>query len=240
MQAKGRLPERVPPVSQAICDEPRAKTPTVRAVIVSAAIFLAVSVALAGCGGSDSAPTIRTYSGRPLPADYVPLTIGRGPDYRSPATSARARNGRPIDGRSCSLRRGPRYGAHLEIFAHRHVVAIPAGIGIAPPFRTLGARVFRGHCYYPAITTDPTGVIALRRGARITLGEFFDIWGQPLSHLSIGPFTTLLSSPVVAYFDGRRWSGDPRAIPLRRHSLIVLEVDGPVLPHRVYLFPPGL
>jgi hypothetical protein len=60
----------------------------------------------------------------------------------------------------------------------------------------------------------------------MTLGQFFAIWGQrPRGR---------------AYVNGRRWTRDPRAIPLTRHAQIVLEVDGYVRPHATYRFAPGL
>jgi len=45
---------------------------------------------------------------------------------------------------------------------------------------------------------------------------------------------------VLAFVGGRRWRGDPRAIPLARHAQIVLEIDGYVPPHASFLFPRDL
>ena len=176
-----------------------------------------------------------------LPPDYLPLTLGRGPRYRPAAASARVRAAAPIDGQHCSRRAGERFGAHLEVFAHQHVVAIPAGIGIAPPL-ALGtdATVLGGRCSYPARTTDPTGVIDVRKGARVTLGQLFDIWGQALGKRIVARFRAPAGSIVVAYVDGRRFMTDPRAIPLVPYERIVLEVASRVPPHRVYLFRKGL
>jgi hypothetical protein len=83
-------------------------------------------------------------------------------------------------------------------------------------------------------------VIEVRRGARVTLGELFDIWGEPLGVRVVAGFRTSRRSRVVAYVDGRRWNGDPRAIVLVRHVLVVLEVASSVPPHRVYVFRRGL
>lgn len=183
----------------------------------------------------------RSPAPAPLPPDYLPLTVGRGLRYRPAATSTSVRDAAPIDGQTCTRRHGPRFGAHLEIFAYHHVVAIPAGIGIAPPL-ALGAdaRVLGGRCSYSASTTDPTGVIDVRQGARMTLGELFDIWGQPLGRRVIDGFRPPAGSLVVAYVDGRRFRADARRIMLFRHARIVLEVASHVPPHRDYLFPEGL
>jgi hypothetical protein len=207
------------------------------------------SVVAAACAGvallvvacSTTRDPVRSPSGTRLPPDYLPLTIGPGPRYRPAATSARVRAAAPIDGQRCSRGAGARFGAHLEVFAHQHVVAIPAGIGIAPPL-ALGtdAMVLGGRCWYPASTGDPTGVIDVRKGARVTLGELFDIWGQALGQRIIARFRAPAGSIVLAYVDGRRFATDPRAIPLVRHERIVLEVASRVPPHRAYLFRKGL
>ena len=115
---------------------------------------------------------------------------------------------------------------------------VPAGIGIAPPQRRRGAYVLGGACVYPVRTYEPTGVVVVDHGGSPppTLGALFAIWGQPLSRGRLAGF----HGPVTAYLGGVRWSGPPGAIPLTRHAEIVLEVGGAILPHRTYLFPPGL
>jgi hypothetical protein len=100
--------------------------------------------------------------------------------------------------------------------------------------------VLGGRCSYPATTTDPTGVIDVRKGARVTLGGLFDIWGQALGKRVVARFRAPAGSMVLAYVDGRRWTADPRAILLVRHERIVLEIASRVPPHRVFLFPRGL
>jgi hypothetical protein len=206
---------------------------------VAAAACAGLTLLVAGCGATPH--PVRSRHETRLPADYLPLTLGPGPRYRPVATSARVRAAAPIDGEHCLRRAGERFGAHLEVFAHQHVVAIPAGIGIAPPL-VLGtdATVLGGRCSYPARTTDPTGVIDVRKGARVTLGELFDIWGQALGKRIIARFRAPAGSIVVAYVDGRRFTSDPRAIALVRHELIVLEVASRVPPHRVYRFRKGI
>jgi hypothetical protein len=100
-------------------------------------------------------------------------------------------------------------------------VLIPAGVGLRPGCR---ARVR---------TLDPTGVVHFDRRP-LTLGALFDVWRARLSP------TRLLSfrGPVSAFVAGRRWRGDPRAIPLDDGAQIVVEIAGFIPPHAVYLFPP--
>jgi hypothetical protein len=184
---------------------------------------------MGGCGGS-SGSTLR------LPADYLPLPAGRTAAYRLPPTSAAVAHRAPIAGLRC--RRGlaqRRFGIHLELYADRLVVPVPAGVGVAPPLRRRGAYVTGGACSYPIRTREPTGVFELARGG-LRLGTLFAVWGQPLAPGRLARF----SGPVAAYVSGRRWRGDPQLIPLGPHAEIVLETGGYVPPHPRYLFAHGL
>ncbi|MDX6669508.1 MAG: hypothetical protein QOK04_2888, partial [Solirubrobacteraceae bacterium] len=131
-----------------------------------------------GCGGS----------GRPFEPHGPPRSLGPGPRYRPPALGKAAAAGAPVDGLRCTSASVRRFGAHLEIFAGGRVVAIPPGIGIAPPAPRRGAYVRAGRCSYPVRTTEPTGVIEVASGARATLGHLFDVWGQPLSRSRVAGF----------------------------------------------------
>jgi hypothetical protein len=79
-------------------------------------------------------------------------------------------------------------------------------------------------------------VLEVEEGARLTLGDLFDLWGQPLSRTRLAGF----SGRVSAFVGGRARAGDPRTIPLTRHTQIVLEVGGYVRPHSSFLFRRGL
>jgi hypothetical protein len=136
----------------------------------------------------------------------------------------------------CETTRGGSYGAHVELYARRLVVPVPAGIGVAPPQRRSGAYVLGGACTYPVRTFEPTGVVVIDDGPAPSLQALFEVWGQPLSAREMAGFR----GPVSAFVDGRRWNGDIGAIPLTRHAEVVLEVGGAVLPHPSYTFPPGL
>ena len=129
-----------------------------------------------------------------------------------------------------------RFGVHVELYARRRVMLVPAGIGIAPPQDRDGAYVRGGRCSYALRTREPTGVVEVEEGAERTVGDLFALWGQKLTRRRIASF----HGRVRAYVGGKPWRGDPRAIPLRRHVQIVLEVQGHVPPHAEYRFPPGL
>jgi hypothetical protein len=121
---------------------------------------------------------------------------------------------------------------------------VPAGIGVAPPRRRAGANIEANGCAYPIFTLDPTGVVLVDEsqlsGAAPTVGDLFRLWGQPLDRHRLASFAVAGGGSVVAFVDGRRVLGDPRAIRLRRHAQIVLEAGPHVDPHPSYRFAPGL
>jgi hypothetical protein len=145
----------------------------------------------------------------------VPTPIGPTPPFHPPAQT------HAVAGLRCTSAVTARTPVHLELFAEKLVVVVPAGIGVA-----------RG-CSYPARTREPTGVIEVAAGRRLTLGDFFALWGLPLSRTRLASF----SGPVRAFVGGRAWPGDPRAVPLSPHAEIVVELGGYVPPHARYLFP---
>jgi hypothetical protein len=168
----------------------------------------------------------------------IPVPAGRTPGYHLPALSPAAARRAPVAGLHCTRARHRRvYGVHLDLYAHRLVVPIPAGIGIAPPQRRSGAYVLGGACAYPIRTYEPTGVIVVDAGAAPpTLAQLFALWGQPISARGAAGFRGRL----LVFVAGRPWRGPPGAIPLVRHAEIVLEVGGYLPPHPRYRFEPGL
>ncbi len=212
--------------------------------------FAALAVAaLAGCaaggggagGGADApgpalGPTAEVSAARSsaaVPAGAVPVPPGRAAGHRPPALGRAAARGRPVAGVRCGPAPAAAGMAHVEAFAGRRVVRVPAGIGIAPPRRRDGAYVRGGRCRYPAVTEEPTGLVRLDPARRTTLGQFFAVWGQALSARRLGAFR----GRVAAWLDGRRWRRSPAAMPLRPGAVVVVETGGYVPPHRSYVFP---
>jgi hypothetical protein len=163
---------------------------------------------------------------------------GTGVRFRPAAMSPAVSVGARVGAWRCVPHVVTTYAAHLELFARQRGIVVPAGIGVSSP-RFDGYRVTGGRCVYPLRTIDPTGLIevgATGVSSPLTLGALFRLWGQALAADRLGSFT----GPVSAYVNGRRWTGNPRAIPLRRHVQIVLELGGFIAPHSTYGFPVGL
>jgi hypothetical protein len=97
----------------------------------------------------------------------IPTPIGFGPRYRLDAASPAVGRGAPVGRLACSARPVRRELAHVELFANRRVLLLPAGIGMAPPLDRSGAEVVGARCSYPVRTTRPTGVVEFAAGARL-------------------------------------------------------------------------
>ena len=149
----------------------------------------------------------------------------------------------PINGILCDL--GERLAfhihAHVAIYANGQSLTVPYGIGIGKPWQvqqsTEGPFVVAGSCFYWLHTHTDDGITHIESPVQrtFTLGDFFAIWGQPLSSSQAASAT----GPVIAYVNGELSSGDPSQITLRAHELIQLDV-GDETPPQPFTFPPGL
>jgi hypothetical protein len=157
--------------------------------------------------------------------------IGTGPRFTRPASG-------PVAGQ-CDGSLGLRFGVHVEVFAANRVLLLPAGIGARQPWRELNGAIVSARCYGALVTLDPTGLVLVRAGQRLTLAALFRSWGEPLSRSRLTSFTASEGAQVAVFIDGRRWQGAPAAVPLTPHAEIVLEVGPHVPPHSSYAFPPG-
>ena len=132
--------------------------------------------------------------------------------------------------------------AHLTIFVDGKVRSVPYGIGIAPPLSgqnmPSGAFVTGGKCFSWLHTHAADGIIHIESPIKrtYTLGNFFDVWGQPLSSSQAGP----AHGKVTAFVDGFLFKGNPRQIPLLAQAQIQLEVGTPLISPEAIVFPRGL
>jgi hypothetical protein len=166
----------------------------------------------------------------------VPIAVG--PTLAPPDTT-----GRPMDGISCSTGEQVAYHihAHLTVFVNGMAEEVPAAIGIANPqaqSTPQGPFIGAGSCFYWLHTHAADGIIHVESPVKATysLGQFFDIWGEPLSTNNVGPATGV----VTAFYNGQHWTGNPRNIPLDAHAQIQLDVGSPRVGPESIRFPTGL
>jgi hypothetical protein len=147
--------------------------------------------------------------------------------------------GATVDGIACQTSEQVAYHihAHLAIYASGGRQVVPAGIGIPGPQKVVDGFVEGGKCLYWLHTHDSTGVVHIESPVQrvYTLGQFFDVWGRPLSGTQVGRAT----GHVTAFVDGKRFAGDPRSIKLTPHAVIQLDV-GKIVPPQPFTFPAGL
>jgi hypothetical protein len=216
------------------------------AIVVIAA---AVGITLAVTGGSSGAglslaPLSTLGSLEPAPAagpagpEGVPIPAG--PPLASTATAA---TGQPVDGISCQTSEQTVFHihAHLTIFVNGAARQVPAAIGIPGAQATntpQGPFIEAGTCFYWLHTHAADGIIHIESPVQrtYTLGNFFDIWGQPLGPDHVGP----ASGHVVAIYNGQVYQGNPRDIPLNAHAQIQLQVGTPLVEPQHITFPNGL
>jgi hypothetical protein len=148
------------------------------------------------------------------------------------ASIAGAASGQSMDGIRCDASAQVSYHihTHLTVFVTGVPRSIPYGIGVVTPVVTQtpqGPFAEATRCYYWLHTHAADGVIHVESPTQqqYTLGDFFDIWRQPLSARQVGPAT----GTVRAYVNGTRYGGDPRGIVLREREDIQLDVGTPIV-----------
>jgi hypothetical protein len=211
---------------------------------------LLVSAALSACGSSGAQPTatqstvpITFTTTTPVPTSTVPAptrTAYLGPDnvpietgsFLAPATTTRL--GMIVDGVQCQSIAQLAYTAysHLQVYVDGRSVALPGGIGLVgvKTKATSHGLVFSPKtCMYWLHTLAADGIIQVQSPVRraYTLGVLFKIWDQPLSSDQVAT----AHGHVIATVNGRRWPGDPSAIPLRERESIQIAVGTPVPPY---------
>lgn len=184
-------------------------------------------------------PTPAPTTGKPTPKPIQLVdgtTIGKAviPVAKDSTDTAKGGQGQDVDGMTCA---GMEYAtlhvhAHLAIFDHGVQVQVPRLIGGAP-------KPPQG-CLYWLHTHDATGIIHVEApqlappgGSGYTLGNFFDIWGQPLDRNDVAG----IKGPVTAYVNGVEYHGELAQIPLVSHQEITLEVGTPLVTPPTYTFP---
>lgn len=121
---------------------------------------------------------------------------------------------------------------HLTVFVQGAARQIPYGIGVPNGHAQSGPRgtfVNYGNNCFSALHTDAAdGLIHIMAPTyhTYTLGNFFDVWGQPLGQDRVGP----ASGRVTALVNGKPYPGNPRDIRLSKGTATIqLEVGTPLV-----------
>ncbi len=213
---------------------------TTHAKILASALALVIG----GCGGGGDLPAngggtagaAPTTANKPAPAPVTPApapvttipplsttptqltfggTVGAPGTWQDGNTPSGGDGTRPINGVNCSDSEAYHIHAHLSIVREGQALAVPANIGIT------------AKCTYEMHTHDKTGQIHLEAPAakRFTLGNFFAVWGQPLSRDNIAGIT---GAPVVVFVtDGANtteYTGDLAELELTSHRLVTIQI----------------
>jgi hypothetical protein len=127
--------------------------------------------------------------------------------------------GQPVDGITCESGEQLAFHVHAHLFILRDGLSQPVAANVGIPGGALLPK-----CIYWLHTHDRTGVIHMEAPSpqSFTLGQFFDIWGQPLtsSQVALNP----VAGQLQVFVDGHAFSGDPRSIVLQAHTQVVIEI----------------
>lgn len=186
--------------------------------------LLASLLAACGGGGGDSTPPPATPQGSTLPA--IAPAVALDDNHQVGATTfadgdtASGGQGAPVDGIACEPEnRTYHIHTHLSIFLDGQALAVPTNVGIVGT----GAS----QCLYHVHTHDRSGKVHVEAPAAgtFTLGNFFAIWGQPLTTDNVAGMT---GKPIVFYVTDNgtvtQFSGDPKTIELASHRHIAIQI----------------
>jgi hypothetical protein len=162
-----------------------------------------------------------------LASTYTDLTAGTANSQRNWTDGSGT--GAPIAGVNCMGTIQFHIHSLVSIYRDGIRLAVPLSIGL------LG-------CTYELHTHDRSGVVHIEANVArdFTLGQFFAVWGQPISRTSVAG----LAGPVRYYVIDKetltRYDGNPADIKLGAHKEIVIITGTPpsVLPK--YLWPASL
>ena len=211
----------------------------VGAAIVVGVIIAIVAASSGGSGsstsGSGSSPKLVTTSTaslghlKPAPSPG-PLGLEGVPVPQGPALATPVSTGATVDGIQCNTNEQLVFHihSHLTIFVDGAARQVPQLVGYDD-----------NTCLHWLHTHAPDGIIHMESPAQrtYTLGNFFDIWGQPLGPSRVGPAT----GKVTAFYNGALYRGNPRNIPLNSHSQVQLDVGTPLIaPEKISFAGTGL
>ncbi len=197
-------------------------------------LLILFGASLAACGGSDDdngggnppgpppppPPTLPTLSPTPISLDDDHQV---GAAHWPAGNTSTGGQGQTIDGMECLASQSNAFHqhTHVSVFLNGEQLAFPERVG----FVTGSSPT--SDCHYPLHTHDRTGLIHQHGTAPrdFTLGQVFQIWGQPLSTTDFAGETGL---PIVVYVTDNgvvtQASGDWNAIQLLSHREITVQI----------------
>lgn len=231
---------------------------------MSAIASAAALAVLAGCGGggsgsnsgttSSSAPatgassptTAGSPTGASTPAANTTPTLAAATPVidgttlgaaQWPAGSPSGGTGQAVGALTCAPAGASYTYSHLSIYQNGKLLALPANIGTVDS----SLAVQKG-CVYPVHTDDSSGKIRIdaSTNTQYTLGQFFSVWGQPLSSTNVAGIT----GPVTAWVNTggtlTQYTGDLSSLVLPRNGEVTLEVGTPLaqIPTYTWTDPP--
>jgi hypothetical protein len=185
------------------------------------------SSSAAGTGGTATVASSATGVSPQIGFEGVPLEPG--PPLAPAGTTGTGK----VDGITCGSTEQHAYHIHqhLAVFDNGTLYQLPAGVGIPGSRAELtnqGPIAAGGNCIYWLHTHTTDGVIHVESPTKriYTLGNFFDIWHQPLSPSQVAG----RHGTVTAFVNGKPWTRNPRDIPLLPREDIQLEIGQPAPP----------
>lgn len=111
---------------------------------------------------------------------------------------------------------------------HSHLTLLDAGRELTIP-SNIGFK-YSDDCLYWTHTHSPSGgIIHIESPYTIkpTLGDFFRVWGVPISSHRVWKLATKAGQKMRVWLNQRPYKGNPANIPLKSHQDIVIEVGPP-------------
>jgi hypothetical protein len=196
---------------------------------VRAALLAVALVLLAGCGGSEgdgpaadgtATATTAAAAGPQLGPAFDAMDALPGALKRSPPWPAN--NGSSLQLRLREIGLSPlreegqvvHIHQHLDVYASGKKVTIPAQIGIDA-----------GEAFISDLHThDPRGIMHVESPTQrsFTLGQFFAVWGVPLSASCIGSLCEQGDRKLRVWVNGDEVKADPTRIVLAEHQEIAI------------------
>jgi hypothetical protein len=140
--------------------------------------------------------------------------------------------GKVIDGVVGCGSTGMAPGYHV----HMHLAMYDAGKPVTLP--ALVGFNYNHDCLYWLHTHDTTGIIHLESPNHLvpTLGNFFDVWGQPLSATQMATESVKSGQRMETFVNMKPYNGNPRDIKLTPHATITIEIGPPFVKPQPFNF----